>query len=368
MSFFNDIKIEGKAGSLRVNKFGKSTNVDNGVNTDLWDLTTQAIWLAPTAARTHAFVSSSDNDITGLGTLTLAANAGNNETVTIGLKVYKFQTSLTDVDGNVKIGAAATNSIDNLIAAINLAAGAGSTYATSMTANAVDTVAEAGAGDTMRLYDEASTNAVTTETMGNGSWGSGNTVKGVSARTIRFWGLKTWASKETSEDKNLHGTFLVNSSDDFVIIHRIEVLTAGDTSRNAGIIKATAATDSTITAQITALIGETKMAVYGVPSGRKFQLAQYYGSVIKAASALRCEFNLLVNIEPEDSKTYNSIHDFGIDTTGNSSFNHTFRIPEEINGPCIIKLRANATSDNTTAIGGFDGVVTQTALLDRLHG
>ena len=194
MSFFNDIKIEGKAGSLRVNKFGRNTNVDDGVNTDLWDLTTQAIWIAPTAARTHAFVSSSDNDITGLGTLTLAANAGNNELVTIGLKAYKFQTSLTDEDGNVKIGAAATNSIDNLIAAINLAAGAGSTYAASMTTNAVDTVAEAGAGDTMRLYDEASTNAVTTETMGNGSWGSGNTVNGTGARTIKIHDLKTGTS------------------------------------------------------------------------------------------------------------------------------------------------------------------------------
>ena len=200
MSFIQDIKIRGLAGSTVVNQFGLSTNVDSGAKTDLWDLTSSIIWVAPTQARTHALVSRDVTDITGLGTLTLAANAGNNELVTIGIKPYKFQTSLTDVDGNVKIGAAATDSIDNLIAAINLAAGAGSTYAASMTENVVDTVAEAGAGDTMRLYDEASTNAITTETMANGSWGSGNTVKGTGARTVKIHGLKTWTSLGPTTD------------------------------------------------------------------------------------------------------------------------------------------------------------------------
>jgi hypothetical protein len=67
------------------------------------------------------------------GDFTLTSVPLNTETVTIGGKVYTYQTTLTDVDGNVLIGASAEASLDNLIAAVNLDAGAGSLYAASMT-------------------------------------------------------------------------------------------------------------------------------------------------------------------------------------------------------------------------------------------
>lgn len=60
-------------------------------------------------------------------------NVSDADTCTIGSKVYTFQTSLTNVDGNVKIGASASATLDNLKAAINLGSGAGTTYATAMT-------------------------------------------------------------------------------------------------------------------------------------------------------------------------------------------------------------------------------------------
>jgi len=87
--------------------------------------------------------------VASTGVLTLALNAGNTETVTIDTKVYTFQTVLTDVDGNVLIGATPSDSLDNLIAAINLdPAGAGTLYAASMTLHPTVSAA-AGAGDTM---------------------------------------------------------------------------------------------------------------------------------------------------------------------------------------------------------------------------
>ena len=49
------------AGHKSVNKFGRNTNVDATV-TDIWDLTTQPIWVAPTQARTHDIASTSTND------------------------------------------------------------------------------------------------------------------------------------------------------------------------------------------------------------------------------------------------------------------------------------------------------------------
>jgi len=72
------------------------------------------------------------------GELTFSDNPANTNTVSIDekdgtAKVYTFQTTLTDVDGNVHIGATATDSMNNLINAINLGPGAGTDYATSMT-------------------------------------------------------------------------------------------------------------------------------------------------------------------------------------------------------------------------------------------
>ena len=85
--------------------------------------------------------------------LTLTGNAANNETVTIGDRVYTFKTTLSTgptVPNEVLIGAAATDSIDNLIAAINAGAGSGTTYSTGTVAHALVTAA-VGAGDTMGL-------------------------------------------------------------------------------------------------------------------------------------------------------------------------------------------------------------------------
>ncbi len=114
------------------------------------------------------------------GTLTLTGQPLNTETVTIATKVYTFQTVLTDVDGNVLIGASASASLDNLIAAITRASGAGTTYAASMTLHPTVT-AVAGAGDTMTVTAKVpglEGNALaTTETLTNGSWG-GATLSG----------------------------------------------------------------------------------------------------------------------------------------------------------------------------------------------
>lgn len=345
-----------------LNKYGKTTNADSGVLTDIWDRANatddQDVWTAPTEARVHAIVSGDDTDITGLGTLTLTGLPLDTETVVIGTKTYTFQDTLTDVDGNVKIGASASDSIDNLIAAINLGAGAGTAYAASMTANTGFT-AEAGAGDTMRLYDEESSAGATTETLTNGSWGGANTVSGAGARTLRIYGLTSWTGDEVYEDIDLHGTSSVNTTNSFVIIHRMKVLTKGASGPNAGVITATAATDSTVTAQINAGNGQTLMAIYGIPSGKELYLKNYFASIIKAGSATTAEITLLVNPEPDSELTKFLVeHNWGLDTGSNNSLEDPFGGQDyPITGPAIIKLQANTSVANTTVVGGFNGYV-----------
>ena|SRR6266850_1645387 len=66
-------------------------------------------------------------------TLTATGQPSNGQTVTIGSKVYTFQTVLTNVNGNVAIGATLTASLANLLNALNLGAGSGTAYAAATT-------------------------------------------------------------------------------------------------------------------------------------------------------------------------------------------------------------------------------------------
>ena len=115
------------------------------------------------------------------GTLTFAANAAAGKKVTIGTRVYTFVAALTAAN-QVLIGASASASLDNLIAAINAAAGAGTTYGTGTVAHASGTAA-AGTGDTLDFTaaaNHSSYNAVVTTTdVTSASWGTATLVGGV---------------------------------------------------------------------------------------------------------------------------------------------------------------------------------------------
>lgn len=123
---------------------------------------------------------------TASGTLTGTTIADTN-TVTIGSQVYTFQDTLTEADCNVKVGASDSDSLDNLIAAINGAAGSGTLYAAACTTHP-DVTAAAGAGDTMDVTASAAGangNAIaTTATLTAGDWAAVTLTGGTS--TILF--------------------------------------------------------------------------------------------------------------------------------------------------------------------------------------
>ena len=116
------------------------------------------------------------------GVLTLTGNPIANETVVIDDVTYTFKASLVpDTAFVVLIGAAATNTIDNLIAAINAGSGAGTTYGTGTTAHPSVTAA-VGSGDTMGVTAStpgATGSLITTaQTLTNGSWAASTLVGG----------------------------------------------------------------------------------------------------------------------------------------------------------------------------------------------
>lgn len=122
------------------------------------------------------------NTSAATGTLTFTGQPANGDTVTIGAKTYTFQTVLTNVDGNVFIGANLAASISNLAAAITLGAGSGTAYAAATTLN-TDVTATAGATTlviTAKVGGTSGNSITTTETSANASWG-GATMSGGSA-------------------------------------------------------------------------------------------------------------------------------------------------------------------------------------------
>lgn len=123
-----------------------------------------------------------DLSVAAKGTLTFTGQPLDTETVVINGKTYTFQDTLTNVNGNVKIGATVNDSINNLVAAINLGSGAGTKYATAMTVHATVTAAN-GAGDTVivtaKTAGVAGNAYGTTETLTNGAFGAATLSGGV---------------------------------------------------------------------------------------------------------------------------------------------------------------------------------------------
>lgn len=111
------------------------------------------------------------------GLLTMTDVVVDTNTVVIGGRTYTFQATLTDVDGNVQMGAAgdAEESMLNLLKALNLSGVAGTDYALSMTKNVQVTGISAGVltlGIQATALGTVGNLITTTETLANGSWGA----------------------------------------------------------------------------------------------------------------------------------------------------------------------------------------------------
>jgi len=142
------------------------------------------------------------------GTLTAAGNPANNETVTLGSRIYTFKTTLTGAANEVKVGTAATDSLDNLKAAVNGAAGAGTTYGVGTVAHA-DVIAGAKDATSIvfvaRLAGTAGDSIATTETSATALSFGGATLSGGAGDPTGFKQMNWTPIKE--------GTYTVDADD-----------------------------------------------------------------------------------------------------------------------------------------------------------
>lgn len=187
-----------------------------------------------------------------------------------------------------------------------------------------------------------------------------DTAAGTGARTVKVSGLTGWDAAEVSETVTLNGTSNVATVNSYVVVHRMQVMTVGSGGTNAGNITATAQTDSTVTAQISAGKGQILMAIYGVPADHQLQLVQWYmGMNRAAAAAASADLELYVKASADQPDSAFVVkHHLGLASSGSSHVAHEFKPLFKISGPAIIKAQVENVSANDTDISaGFDGVL-----------
>jgi len=179
---------------------------------------------------------------------------------------------------------------------------------------------------------------------------------GAGMRTVRVYGLQTWDSVETSEVVAMNGVASVPTINAYVIIHRMQGVTYGANATNTGVIKATAATDATVTAAILAGNGQTLMAIYGVSSKQQLFVKALSGSVLRTGGAASVDYGLWAQERADQSDTGFNIKE-RFQVTDTSPHKEHFTVPKTYDGPCIVKLQAISSRINTQVTGGFDAFV-----------
>ncbi len=191
----------------------------------------------------------------------------------------------------------------------------------------------------------------------SGSASDDGSPAGVGARTVRVYGLTTWAGPEVTEDILMNGTGAVNTVNSYVHINRLKVLTSGATGINVGAITATAATDSTVSAHMLALVGETKMAIYALPSTKSAYILGWRAGIKTATTTVIADVSLKVNELPTaqlGTTNYITKDVLTLAAAGSSvgAIDYTpcyLKVP----GPAIIKLSGLADASDIDAVGSF---------------
>ncbi len=158
----------GATGSIRTNGEDIWRGNDSGVGGDPY------IPLPDVTGEQMEVVSSSNQDMPS-GILTFTGNALNGETITVGTKTYTFQTTLTDVDGNVLIGSTVTETLSNINEALYPVpnGGKGVNYAASMTVQPEGILATNVPAQAKLVFSTPTGSLASTETLTNASFGSG---------------------------------------------------------------------------------------------------------------------------------------------------------------------------------------------------
>lgn len=187
------------------------------------------------------------------------------------------------------------------------------------------------------------------------STSTADTAAGTGAQTMQASGLLSDTGLLADETITLNGTSWVTLTNEYQMIHRLIVLSAGSGGVNAGTITANANTDGTVTAQINVGNNQTLMAIYKIPTGKKGCLLDYYASINKATGA-NTTGDILVKVKP-DGEVFQTKQVIGISTIGSGFIEHTYFAPSCFDPLTIIKMSAGTSANDADISAGFDLVM-----------
>jgi hypothetical protein len=192
---------------------------------------------------------------------------------------------------------------------------------------------------TARLHDLVST--------------STNDITGGSGlRTLRVYGLPDWDTAEASEDRPMNGMTDVETVGSYVIIHRMKGVSFGSGKTNAGIITATAQTDTTVTAAIQAGEGQTLMAIYGVPSTQSLRITRIRNWVVGTGTVTVKGTLLVMENAGQSDAGWLTKERWRFSDTHSPSIEYD--PPKSFAGPCIVKIQVVSDTANSNVASGFD--------------
>jgi hypothetical protein len=197
-----------------------------------------------------------------------------------------------------------------------------------------------------RIHDLASTSALDNGVTPN-----------TGARTVLVTGLKDdWT--EVTETITLNGVGNRPTSNSYWRIYRMEVLTAGSTGANQGVITATAQTDGTVTALIDVGDNQTTMAIWTTEIEHIGFLTGYYMSLNRQGGAGNFADMRLLTREATGPGPWLTKHIISVGAQGSSYISHKWvpylRVPAQYD----VKLEiTEVSSDNSDVSGGFDAYI-----------
>lgn len=186
--------------------------------------------------------------------------------------------------------------------------------------------------------------------------GSANdTSAGTGARTVEIKGIGS-SGEETVETVTMNGTSNVATTLTFLAINSMQVLTSGTGLVNAGIITATAQTDSTVTATIPAGIGKSASSVYRVPQWCRAYLQSWRVSV-SAIDSTTSEAEVGLFAKP-DGGSWGLVGRMSVTANNMTGEEQDFRFSQTFGAGTTLKARVLAvSSDNVDVTAHIVGVL-----------
>ena len=190
------------------------------------------------------------------------------------------------------------------------------------------------------------------ETLDIFSSSASDAAAGVGMRTIRLEGLDANGYYQT-EDMTLNGTTAVTTTATWTRMSRAFGLTGGSSQENVGTITIRhTTTTANVFGSLPPTYGQTAIAAYTIPMGKKGLLTKVYGVARSTNTTVRiAELDVLIRhsgtgiwrrIRPTQAMLYAPLQ---------LDFHGGYLLPEL----CDIKLQVEAVSSNSTDVsGGFD--------------